>query len=382
MNRFARCGIVGGCLCFAAGLPTAWAQFKETPPAPYAQTTARQKIRTLLQNAGPDNQAKTVETLSGLVVWYRDLLDDELITAWKGNQRANLPDLVTSLADARLASAIVDYSWHEARPATFTLAYAPMLGNLMARYPASAEPFLRDLAGPAAAGGPMPGLSKPEADAVCRILLDMPDTGNWKKTALQILPYYRQSAQDLLVADLRGTDQDKSYRAQFWAVQLKLNIPGYSSDEPPTRRKLSRSLPPPADPPAGYAPPAGPAVSGSFQQRPHIVGESSLAPAPASPGNAQANAVSNRPYPFPAAPYPFPYTGPRSGTLKCEGEPIPPDGEYVFPGMPMGNLQLDLGGKPWEARLAPGQGQTQTLILTNKSSKPQKKCTVKWNLAP
>ena len=83
----------------------------------------------------------------------------------------------------------------------------------------------------------------------------------------------------------------------------------------------------------------------------------------------------------PSAPSP-PYTGPVSGTMKCSGGPVPPNAEYVFRGMPLGNLRIDLDGKPWDARLVPGQGQTQDLILTNRSPSPQKKCTVRWNIVP
>jgi hypothetical protein len=50
--------------------------------------------------------------------------------------------------------------------------------------------------------------------------------------------------------------------------------------------------------------------------------------------------------------------------------------------MPMGNIQLDLDGKPWDARLVLGKEQTQDLILTNKGSSPQKKCTVRWSIIP
>ncbi len=50
--------------------------------------------------------------------------------------------------------------------------------------------------------------------------------------------------------------------------------------------------------------------------------------------------------------------------------------------MPPGNLQIDVDGKPWTARLTPGPGQTQDLIITNKASSAQKKCTVRWNIAP
>jgi hypothetical protein len=63
--------------------------------------------------------------------------------------------------------------------------------------------------------------------------------------------------------------------------------------------------------------------------------------------------------PFSVAQFSFPYNGPKSGTLKCSGDPVPPNAEYVFPGMPQGNLRIDLDGKPWDARLVPGKGQTQ-----------------------
>jgi hypothetical protein len=214
----------------------------------------------------------------------------------------------------RVATAIVESSWRQQRPAAFNLTYAPMLGDLMARYPDSADPFLHDLLGPAAAGGPMPDLSQPEADAVCRILLDMPDTGKWKTAALQILPHYRQAAQNLLLQDLNGNDREKGYRAQIWLAELKLNVPDSTSDRPMQSRVLMRS-----------------------------------------------------------------YSGPRSGTLTCSGVPVPPNGEYVFPGMPLGNLRIDLDGKPWEARLV-RRGQTQDLILRNTGSAPQKRCTVRWSI--
>jgi len=344
MNR----GILCACLFAGVGL----AQFKEVAPAPYTPAVARQKIRTLIGNAGP----QTAETLSGLLVWYRDIVDDELIAAWKGDNRANLPALITPLADSRVASEIVEFSWRQQPAATFNLTYAPMLGDLMARYQSSAEPFLRDLL-----GGQMPALPKPVADAVCRILLDMPDTGTWRKTALQILPRYRLSAQALLLQDLRGSNQEKVYRAQFWISDLKLNVPGVTSDPPKAQSR-----------PAPVAIRANPPTSDSFSQRPHIVEQ----PAPQAAPQASSQ-------PSPQSSALRPYNGPRSGTLKCSGDPVPPNAEYVFPGMPLGNIQLDLDGKPWDARLVVGKGQqTQDLILTNRAARPQKGCTVRWSLLP
>lgn len=366
-NRVAHHGILCACAFFSV-IITAEAQFKETPPAPYASAVARQKIRTLIRDVAPGNGQQTADTLTGLLIWYRDIVDDELIAAWKGDARAFLPALITPLADARVASAIVDFSWRQQRPATFSLTYAPMLGDLMARYEGSADPFLNDLLGPAAKGGKMPELSQPEADAVCRILLDMPDTGDWKKIALKILPHYRMTARNLLMQDLRANNQEKIYRAQFWLADLKLNAP---SDQQEPRRKLMPSPPPVTS----RAPTGNQTTSDALSQRPHIVEQPSSSLQSSDSGDAPV-------YPFSAARLPQPYSGPRSGTLKCSGGPVPPDAEYVFSGLPLGNLQLDLEGKPWEARLAPGNGQTQDLILKNKGSSPQKRCTVHWTIVP
>ena len=345
---------------------TVRAQFKEVAPAPYTPAVARQKIRTLIGSVAPDNGPQTAETLSKLLVWYRDIVDDELIAAWKRDDRASLPALITPLADSRLASAIVEFSWRQQPAATFNLPYAPMLGDLMARYQSSAEPVLRDLLGPA-----VPDLPQPVADAVCRILLDMPDTGTWKKTALQILPKYRPAAQALLMQDLRGSNQEKIYRAQFWMADLKLNVAGVTSDPPKPRSKPALLPAPVAGLAATVNQTTGNQSTGnppSFSQRPHIVEQ----PAPQPAASLRSD----------SGPSPLAYRGPRSGTLKCSGGPVSPNEEYVFPGMPMGNLQIDVDGKPWEARLVLGKGQTQDLILTNKGSRPQKGCTVRWNLIP
>src|SRR6202042_3295898 len=141
-----------------------------------------------------------------------------------GDQKAKLPTLMPLYADSRVASAIFEFSWRQQRASTFNLTYAPMLGDLMARYPNAADPFIRDLAEPVADSGQMPDLSSSEADAVCRILLDMPDTGDWKKIALRVLPHYRSTAQNLLLEDIRendhANDKEKSYRAQRWLAEL------------------------------------------------------------------------------------------------------------------------------------------------------------------
>jgi hypothetical protein len=77
-----------------------------------------------------------------------------------------------------------------------------------------------------------------------------------------------------------------------------------------------------------------------------------------------------------------PYNGAKSGTLECSGGPVPQNAEYVFRNLPLVKMQLDYDTKTWDARLAPGEGQTQRLIVRNKSSGPQKRCVVHWSVSP
>jgi hypothetical protein len=133
------------------------AQFKVVVPPPYTPAVARQKIRALLEGVDPANRTETVKTLSGLLSWYRDLIDEELIAAWQKDSRASLPELMEPLADSHVAVGVIEFSWRRERQAAFNPAYAPMFVNLMTRFPESAQPFLDDLL------GGTPNLSQPEA---------------------------------------------------------------------------------------------------------------------------------------------------------------------------------------------------------------------------
>jgi hypothetical protein len=216
---------------FIGASAIASAQLVQTPTAPDTDAEARQRIRTLLAKVSPDDRQQTVATLSDMLTSYRNLLDDELIAAWRGDGRANLPEVIISLADARVASAIIEYSWRDQREATFNLAYAPMLGNLMASYSDSAKPFLRDLLG--ITGNP-PDLSQAETEAVCRILIDMPDTGAWRQNGQQILRRYRMVALKLLSQDMHSNDSQKVSRAQFWLSAIAI-YGGLPAAAPPQR---------------------------------------------------------------------------------------------------------------------------------------------------
>ncbi len=328
---------------------TAEAQFKVVGPPPFPDAVARQKIRTLLENVNASNRQQTLDTISGLLAWYRDILDEELIAAWQGNGRATLTEVIAPLASARVASSVVEFSWRQGRQATLNPTYAPLLEDLMFRYPDSAKPLLDDLLGAA------PELTQAEAQAVCRILLDMPDTLTWRRDALQILPHYRGIAETLLNQDLHGGDEEKSYRAQLWLKSLNGGVPGASS-QPQSGRARRAPLSPPA-PADGSDPVQTPvAIASARAPQPTL-----RAPAPLAPPV---------------------YDGAKSGTLACTGGPIPQNAEYVFRNVPLLKMQLDYDTKIWDARLAPGEGQTQRLILKNKSSGPQKRCVVHWNALP
>jgi len=312
-----------------------------------------------------------MRTISGLLPWYRDLADEEIVATWQRDGRANLPEVIESLADSHLATAIVEGSWRRQRQATFNPAYAPLLGHLMLRYPESAKPFLDDLLGPAASGQPMPDLSPAEAEAVCEILVDMPtDIGTWKRSAMQILPLYRRAAETVLAREVRGGDQEKSYQAQRWLIDLKWNVPDLPRDRqtsdrqsaPTTRRRQAVSS---ADTPVAI--PDGPPVPA----------EAAVSPGPARPTPGYA------PLPPPSGSGVARLSGlPKSGVLECTGSPVPQNAEYVFRNLPPAKLQLDYDTKTWDARLTPGEGQTQRLVLRNKSSGPQKRCEVHWSVIP
>jgi hypothetical protein len=343
------------CLALFALSTAAIAQFKEIGPPPFSPTVARQKIRALLEKVDPSNRRETIDTLYGWLVWYRDLLNEELIAAWKGGRRANLPDVIESLADSQVASAIVEFSWREQRQSAFNLTYAPMFVNLMARFPESAKPFLDDLLGATATGHPTPNLSQPEADAVCRILLDMPDVGTWKSDARKILPHYRLVAERLLAQDLSGNDREKSYQARLWLADLQPAAP-----DPSQRQSPRGNSPVPTSP-------AAPRVTSDPAPEPAPV-----IAAPARPPLLDASVPK----------VPLAYSGAKSGTFECSGAPISQNAEYVFRNVPLVKMQLDYDTRIWDARLVPGEEHTQRLILKNKSSGPHKSCTVHWSVIP
>jgi hypothetical protein len=338
-------------LLLLAASMTAKAQFKTLGPPPYSATVAHQKIRALLEKIDPSNRQQTIATISGLLGWFRDVADEELIAAWKKDDgRENLPEVIEALADAPVASAVVEFSWRQRRQATFQLADAPMFGNLMLRFPDSAKPFLDDLLGSidTPSGQPLE-LSEPEQYAVCRILLDMPDIRTWRKDALQILPHYREVAETLLAADLNEGTPEQRNRASYWMADLKSNAPGAAGVQGPRRSmqpSLSRS-------------------SGST-----------------SGGSTSAGRVPNPAPPAAQVAPTQPYGGAKSGTLECSGDPIPQNAEYVFPNVPTIGRKFEYDRKIWDVRLVPGEGDTQNLILRNKSSSPQKHCVVRWSVIP
>jgi hypothetical protein len=365
---------------------TAAAQFKEVGPPPFTPAVAHDRIRVLLEKVDVSNRQQTIKTLTGWLVWYRDILDQELIAAWRRGPRTSLTEVISSLADTRVASSLVEFSWLNRRPATFNPEFARMFSDLMARFPESAKLFRDDLLG----SGPMPELSEPEAEIVCRIFLEMPEIGTWKDDARRVFRYYRHAAEVVLTEDVSGPNQDRSYEAQAWLAELRGE--GHHSPAQPAKR---RSAVVASDPPAVASDSPPPQ-----RRRRMAVSESSGDPGPTVDGQSVMAAGSNVDTPLPSSPPPTPpppaahpnpepppapqpaYTGPLSGTLISAGGPIPQHAEYVFRNLPPGKIQLDYDTKIWDAHVAPGLVNTQRVIVKNKSSGPQKRCIVKWTLIP
>ncbi len=322
------------------------AQFREIGPAPFPVPEAHRRVRALLDQLDATNRQQSVKTMIGWLDWYRDVLDEELIATWRGDKRGNLSFVINELGDARVASEIVK-SW---RQPGLNRADAPILSNLMARYANSASPFLHDLL-------QNPDLSQPEAETVCRVLLDMPD--RYRGDALRILPQYRSAAQSLLTQDLHESDQETVGRAQFWLRDLRWDVPGETSGQ---RASLRRQV---------QAPIGGPDTP---SPRPRVTQPDDSF----SPSSQPSPSPAPQPAPRPAALPQTTYNGARSGTLNCSGT-IPQNAEFVFPGLPPFEIKLDYDTKTWHARLAPAEGGTQRLILRNISSGPQKKCIVHWS---
>jgi hypothetical protein len=325
----------------------AFAQFKEIGPAPFSPAEAHRKIRVLLDQVDAGSRQQTVRTIIGWLDWYRDVLDEELIASWKSDKRANLSLVMNELGDSRVASEVLR-SW---RQPGLNRADAPVLSGLMTRYSDTAGPFFRDLL-------QTPDLSPPETEAVCRVLLDVPD--RWRADAMRILPHYHNAAQSLLAQDLQGGDQETIGRAEFWLRDLKWDIPGSTSTQrAPARRQTALKTP------GGSSPITSADTSSS---RPHIAlpdrSDFPEAHQPLAPRGAGVPQIT--------------YNGPRSGTLTCSGL-VPQNAEFVFRNLPPVELKLEYDSKLWSARLLPGEGETQRLILRNISSGPQKKCAVHWS---
>jgi hypothetical protein len=305
-----------------------------------------------------------------------------LIAGWKRDTRQRLTLVLEPLATAQVANGIVEFSWRQRTDATLNPEYAPLLEHLMTRYPRSGDVFLSDLLAPTP-----PNLSPVEAETVCRILIDMPDLGTWHKSALQILPRYRATADRLLTQDKQGSDPEISYRAQVWMAELGGETPGFER-HPSLSHRPATTPPAPQNnsAPVLFPPPATPPHAGA-DGRPESLASNRPAQPPPSLASNPALQVTTPPAPDPprattATAAPGAYHEATSGTLECAGASVPQNAEYVFRNLPPVQMQLDYDRKVWDARLTPAENQTQKLILKNKSSSPQKKCVVHWSAIP
>ena len=95
-----------GAIAFFAMLPRAVAQFTVVGPPPYSNAEAQKKIRALLASVHLENRKQTVAELTRLLSWYRDLIDDELITAWRqqADRRLEIAEVIKPPATPRVAS--------------------------------------------------------------------------------------------------------------------------------------------------------------------------------------------------------------------------------------------------------------------------------------
>ncbi len=383
MKRFWCASTLFVCLYFFCNSAVE-AQFKEIGPAPFSQAVAHQRIRALLDRVDSSNRQQTLDTLNGWTPWFRAVLDVELIAAWKRDNRERVALVMEPLATEPVAKGVVEFSWRQRTDAALNPTYAPLLEHLMTRYPSSGDGFLSGLLAPTP-----PDLSPVQVETVCRILIDMPDLGNWHQSALRILPRYQSTAERLLARDKQSADQEVSYRAQVWQAELRGETPGFNNQASLGRRRTPSApaperdssgpllFPPPSAPPraAPRPQPESVAVNRPTDPPPSLV-RNPVPPPPPDPAHTAPVAAA----PLPATP--ASYQGPRSGTLECAGPPIPQNAEYVFRNLPPVQIELDYDRKVWDARLVPAEKQTQRLILRNRGSGPQKKCVVHWSAIP
>ena len=292
------------CAFLAARPALAYAQFKVTGPAPYTAVVARQNIKALLDNVDSSHRKQTVATLTGWLPCGTGPSSTMKLIAAYGEKpgRASLPDVVRPLVDARVATAVIDFSWREQRDAAFLPDYAPMFEDMLIRVPDSAKPMQDDLVrAPPPTGQLRWSFQTKEQRHFAAFFLDMRSIGMWRKTAMQVLPFYRDMAQLLLAVDVRGFPGDKRDRAEFWLYDPRSTI-----------RENAPSTP-----------------SSSFSVRGRTAPAPAATPAPARTAAAAAPAA---PVP-PAAPAPVAtYNGPKSATMHCVGNPIAQNAEYVFEG--------------------------------------------------
>ena len=199
---------------------------------------------------------------------------------------------------------------------------------------------------------------------------------------------------------MRQGDDEKRFEARVWLNDLKSNpsilagernrratgqsrpVDDQSSPANNGRRRRGVSPLPPVDDPPAANPPASAAPPPVLTPASAPVAQPPTgSPAPVSVPPPAPTRLPPPPAAPPAAPMPAPlYGGAKSGMLTCTGAPVPQNAEYVFRDLPLVTMRLDYDAKIWDAHLSPGIGQTQKLILRNKSPSPQKRCEVRWSV--
>ncbi len=163
----------------------------------------------------------------------------------------------------------------------------------MTRFPESAQPFLDDLLGPPATRRPIFRSRKRKLSAgfywTCRI------SDNGGRMPCKSCLIIGRVAESLLNQDLHGSDQEKSYQAQRWLADLKMDVPTVVNDRHTSRTSVALEQRPSRRPAVSESSgPEGPLIGVPTQSitAPRANGEqATTAPANSSPARPSLPAV-------------------------------------------------------------------------------------------
>jgi hypothetical protein len=146
-----------------------------------------------------------------------------------------------------------------------------------------------------------------------------------------------------------------------------------------TRRQPQLPAPTPqaADPRRTVAPPTPDLPENAPSSRPQNEVASPVRPADPEPAKVEPSQVPATRQP----PVALAYSGPSTGRLSYDGDPVPQNGEIAFRNLPPGNLELQYDRTAWSHRLAPERDGTQRLVLRSLKPGTQRRVAVVWSIA-